>query len=244
MNNPEFAKCPTAWILKAGDETSDPLDGLRAFSVKEVGVGIAALKIYIAIVLKANFNPNKEFALAGCARISFTQFSEQLDISRAMVAQGLKKLVAENLVEIVHEANSNVYRLNHYDVLGWGKVPKRHMYSGDRQAGIRKLVLFTLRHRSHLNALKLYLLIIALRDRKLNVTRIKHERIADYTGISKNDIRHAISVLIEFELIDVDRTAAEATKLRPANHYHICGLSRFRPATEEDFPAIVKAPAF
>ncbi len=189
MATAEFSKCPTAWIIKR--------NGLKAFRVPEVGTCIAALKVYLAIVIRANYYPTKEYPHAGSALLSYTQIAELLDLSRVMIARGIKKLEAVNQ--------------------------------------------FSMRHRAHLNALKLYLLFIAFRNNNTNATKIAYETIGEYTGIANNDIHPAISVLIDLSLIDVDRSPSHGEKVNQPNLYHIRGLtSRFKRVVEDVDPAAAK----
>ncbi len=239
MATAEFSKCPTAWIIQRR--------GLRAFHVPEVGACISALKVYLAVVLRANFYPTNDYPRAGTAVLSYSQFAELLDLSRAMIARGVSKLEAEKLIEVDRSLNTNLYSLTDFENGdGWGKLPKRHLFSGPG-FGIRKLTQFSMRHRAHLNALKLYLLFIAFRDSKANAAKIAYDTIGEYTGIPKNHIHPAISVLIDLSLIDVDRSPPNSEKVNQSNLYYIRGLTtRFRrvvedvdPAVAKDFPTIV-----
>ncbi len=233
MATAEFSKCPTAWIIKR--------NGLKAFRVPEVGTCIAALKVYLAIVIRANYYPTKEYPHAGSALLSYTQIAELLDLSRVMIARGIKKLEAVKLVEVDRGLNTNLYRLTDFeDAFGWGKLPKLHLFNGPG-SGIRKLTQFSMRHRAHLNALKLYLLFIAFRNNNTNATKIAYETIGEYTGIANNDIHPAISVLIDLSLIDVDRSPSHGEKVNQPNLYHIRGLtSRFKRVVEDVDPAAAK----
>lgn len=63
------------------------------------GDAIAALKLYIVLCLKANFNLTGTLD-AGCVQLSLTSLSEIVDISRPMVVAGLKLLDEGKLLNL------------------------------------------------------------------------------------------------------------------------------------------------
>lgn len=210
-----WAKLPTAWIRYD--------DKLRCFSVKNIGASIAALKIYLAIVLKANFKPNDVFDKSGCASLSFTEFEDLTGMSRALVAQGLKKLKEHELIVVEKEGRPNIYRLTSYDdERGWSKLPKRYLFGSENLGKIQKITEFSMRHRAHLNALRIYLLLLANGNGKW--TLLSYDKITEYTGMSREFIHPAISVLIDMQLINVSSEETSLVKTKSPNKYHFRGL--------------------
>lgn len=213
--NTIWAKLPTAWIRYD--------DKLRNFSVRDIGDSIAALKIYLAIVLKANFKKDKVFDKGGCAAISFTEFEELTGMSRAMVSQGLKKLKREGLVTVEKAGRPNIYWLNNFDDgKGWSKLPKKYLFGKKKLGRIQKLTEFSMRHRAHLNALRVYLLLLTFKSG--NSALLSYDKITEYSGMTREHIHPAISVLIDMQLINVTRDDVTHGVIRTPNKYHFRGL--------------------
>jgi hypothetical protein len=225
----QWAKMPSSWIIQD--------HGLRDFSIKESGTNAQALKLYITIALMANFKPNKEFSNAGCAAISYSEFEEIAGGSRTLIANGIRMLESYGLIERNSSPKTHVYRLQHYADRGYAQLPKRHILQSEHGSRIAQL---SLRNVMTLNALKLYLLLAAFRDTRLNKALISYDKIEDYTKIRRRDIRPAISTLIEYRLIDrrgPDRgaeTFEEEASL--SNEYTIIGLGPSR-STSSPQPA-------
>lgn len=211
-----WAKMPTVWIRYD--------DKLRNFSIRDIGASIAALKIYLAIVLKANYKPDSLFNKGGCAAISFTEFEDLTGMSRAMVAEGLQKLKKEGLIVVEKTGRPNIYRLAEFDdKRGWSKLPKKYLFGSERLGCIQKLTEFSMRHRAHLNALRVYLLLLAVGNGKWAL--LSYDKITEYTGMSRELIHPAISVLIDMQLINVSSEEASLEKTKSPNKYHFRGLS-------------------
>ncbi|MVF24620.1 hypothetical protein EVC37_23910 [Methylocaldum sp. BRCS4] len=219
----EFVKLPTSWIT----DQEDP--GLRRFKwdgADNAGK-VAALMLYIAIAHHVNEKPNEVFPRPGFARLSYSDFEKIVGLSRAKIAAGLKILEALRIVAVNKEEKTSVYQLVGYNPAGrWAKLPCGYLYQDDR---IRAFGDFHLRRKNELNALKMYLLAVAFRDNKSNYTIIAYENIHRYTGIPENDIRSAISLLINLRLIQVDRASepmedGELWTVKNKNLYRLMGL--------------------
>lgn len=210
-----WAKLPTVWI-RYGNK-------LRNFSVKDIGASIAGLKIYLAIVLKANYEPNDDFDKSGCAAISFSEFEDLTGMSRALVAQGVKKLKEQDLIVIEKTGRPNIYRLEDFDdKRGWSKLPKRYLFGSKKLGKIQKITEFSMRHRAHLNALRIYLLLLANGNGKWAL--LSYDKITEYTGMSRELIHPAISVLIDMQLINVSSIETSLEKTKSPNKYIFRGL--------------------
>ena len=210
-----WAKLPTQWIRYD--------DKLRNFSVRDIGASISALKIYLAIVLKANFKSNDTFDKGGCAAISFTEFEDLTGMSRAMVAEGLRKLKEQELITVIKKGRPNIYHLADFDsTKGWSKLPKRYFYGSKKMGIIQKITEFSMRHRAHLNALRIYLLLLSFNNK--GKARLSYDKITEYTGMSREFIHPGLSVLIDMQLVNVssDETSLDITK--SPNIYQFRGL--------------------
>ena len=84
---------------------------------------------------------------------------------------------------------------------------------------------FTLRNQAELDALKIFMLLIAFRNGKTGFARIGYEKIEEYTGTPGRRIKRAKSLLIAHDLIYVesDQSAAKQNG-RPPMQYKILGL--------------------
>lgn len=212
----EWVRMPTNWIQ---DELSDVLRNMRWIG-RDKSDQIAALMIYVVLVQHAN---NSE----RCS-VTYTRLEEILGLSRAKIAGGLKVLLREQLIDQVGSGRKNVYKICDYnEERGWGKLPTRGLYDAPRRERIGAFHHFKLRVKNELNAMKLYLLIVAFRSNRTNYAHISYPRITDYTGIPNNEIRSAISLLINLELIEVDFGYFEEDGYRH-NKYRLRHLESYR----------------
>ena len=99
---------------------------------------------------------------------------------------------------------------------GWAKFP------GKRIINSKIFEKLHLRHKNELNALKLYFLLTAHRNTALNSTNIGYEKIETYTGIKRTDICSAISLLINYGLVQVERGVGDINAR--SNTYRVCGI--------------------
>lgn len=216
-----WSRLPSEWIQK---------NGLRQFTAgKKLGASVAALKVLVAVVLRAENNPvSKAGHNQGTACMSYDELMGLTDLSRPMISVGIKLLISNGVISIKADNNSrrNRYVLQGYDDGGWAKIPNRPLYRGvavDRVATLHDL---SCRREADLNALKLYLLLCTFRDNKKNYSMIGYEKIHEYTGISEGKIRKAISVLIELSLVRVSREKVTEEKKNHPNNYEILGLQQ------------------
>jgi hypothetical protein len=123
-------------------------------------------------------------------------------MSRANVAAGINVLVDMKIIDRTDE--QSVFSFCGFKLLlGWAKLPAEGLYRNGVIAGSSD---FHLPKPAELNALKLYLLFVFRRDRRLNLALISYKKILEYTGIPKDQIKAALSVLTVGGLVHVDRT--------------------------------------
>jgi len=215
-----WSRLPTLWIHS---------QGLASFrGGRRRGGSIAALKLYVAILLNAENNASGEAGSnQGSAALSYDVLAEMTDLSRAMIAQAGRLLIREGLVQIDKggRGSPNRYRLVGYEKTHpWGKVANRRWFGSPLKEGIATLHNLSCRRECDLNALKLYLLFCAFAHNFTHVAMIGYDKIEDYTGIATNRIRQGLSVLIEHGLISVDREKSADDKRNHPNRYKILGL--------------------
>lgn len=223
----EWVRIPTWWIL------SEQTNLLPSFSFQDKGRSIAALMIYIAMAVRAQQQSTEEF-VGGTARLTYDDLGNSTGISRALISTGIKKLVELGLITALNYRKQNVYVLVNHMEAPWAKLPKKHLYQGETTGEIGVFTkYFNLRSRVELNALKLYLLLLAFRDNRSNVAFITHPKIYEYSQIPRNSIRQAISFLVAHDLIGMDKVLTEDGKAR-VNRYEIRGLSHLHAGNRSD----------
>jgi hypothetical protein len=218
-----WVKIPTKWML---DKENPSLKKFR-WKGQIKSDFTAALMLYIAIAHHANSEKNRYFSRPGCAKLSYREFTTVTGLSRAKISGGLKVLSEYDLIEIIKSEKTNILRLRHYEPVGWAKLPGKSMYT-EHNESIRPFLQFKLRHKTELNALKLYLLLVALRDNKKNHANPSYNTISLYTGISRNDIRSAISLLINLNMVHVNKIIDPNGSDNYNNFYRIIGIDDYR----------------
>lgn len=216
MTNPKWFRLPNAWIHA---------HRLKSFvGGSSLGQSMAALKILMAILLKAE---NKAAGLAGptqgSAALTYDDLMELADLSRSMVAKGVKRLQEFGLVDVTSEGRGgkNRYKFVDYSAASWSKIPYRQIAGVGSPMRVDFLHDLSCRRSTDLNALKLYFLLCAHRSGANPYAMIGYNRITEASGIFNPRIRQAISILIEHGLIKVEQE--KAGKQNSPNRYHILG---------------------
>jgi len=194
---------------------------------------ISALMIYIVMVHHARrldqldredvINGDELPYQNGEVNLSYSDMQKITDLSRTMVSAGIKILVGYGLIQRLPESKGlgkkARYIVDDFDgAFGWAKLPMRKLY---RSGVITAFGDFNLRKRTELDALKIYLIIVAFRDRNANETRISFDKISDYTGVTRNYIKAALSFLVVQNLIQVDKHLNEGSELMNHNVYRV-----------------------
>jgi len=161
----------------------------------------------------------------GLARVTYDHFCEATGLSRAKVSSGLNVLEEIEVIEREPgDARSNFKLANYDPSSGWAKLPYRSMYSSRT---ISAFAEFGLRRMAELDALKLFFLFIARRNRNTNFANIGYEKIEKYTNIRRNRIKTAISFLASLSLVYVENIPRRASELGVSNAYRIVGLESY-----------------
>ncbi|CDX40042.1 conserved exported hypothetical protein [Mesorhizobium sp. ORS 3359] len=203
----DWVRLPTNWIRDRG---------LIAFRWdRGTGSGnTAALMVLIAVAHAAD----KE----GEAKVTYDMLCLVTGLSRAKVSEGLKILVNNHIIDRIPTSRSTFRLVGFFKDKGWGKLPAKRLYAGDIISAFRD---FTLRSIAELNALKLFLLIVAFRDNKTNVSLLSYGKITELAGIDRNRVRQALDVLTYRSLVHTERFQTLAgTK---PSVYRLIGLDSF-----------------
>jgi hypothetical protein len=208
----EWVRLPSNWINECG---------LTALSWKHGGKGadhIAALMALTVIAHAAD-------ADTGVARVTYDDFSAKAGLSRAKISNGLDALERIKVVEREPEGARSTYKLANFDPTGgWAKFPYKGMYSAGTIAAFTD---FQLRRVAELDALKLFFLFVARRDRQNNVANIGYGKIEEYTDIRRVRIKTAISFLASRSLIYVEHIPSLENSHGISNAYRIAGLEPY-----------------
>jgi len=210
----EWVRMPSDWIYQKG------LTEIR-WRGNDKSDGIAALMIYIIIVHDANAEILRHRNELGLSELTYSDLGDIAGISRSKVSGGLKVLVKMGLIRNIATGKRNIYRIENYSLeTGWAKLPAKALY-GKGYDRIKVFDHLNLRSDNELNALKLYLLIATFRSNTDNYARASYETIEVYTGIHRNKIRAAISLLVNLKLIHVDSVPTGLNQYSTSNLYRL-----------------------
>jgi hypothetical protein len=214
MNGQKWGKMPCWWQTQPWIH--------RLIRRTAPGAAIAALKLYIAFCMRANFNPQQGLP-AGCVKLPLARLSRLVGLSKPMVILGLRALQEWGLVRRLSQRPA-IYQLHDYMTCDyWTKIPSGYLYGG--REGIALLVRMSSRGSRRLLALQMYLYLAAIRNARTQKARVSYDKLSEVLGVGRNEISAAISMLVEDELVTVRvADAAEVKNLaRPSNEYWLRG---------------------
>jgi hypothetical protein len=191
----------------------------------ETGAAIAALKVYVAFCVKANYKPNKNFATPGLVRISVDRLCTLVGVSKPMAIAGIRLLEEWNIIQC-HGGRPAVYEIVEYSTAPyWTKLPCLHLYSGWNQNILGALENMPNRGKTRLHALQMYLYLASIRDKSSLKARVAYPQLCNVLGISRNDVSRAVSMLVSEDLVVVRlaELTAYSTNGRPSNEYWLRG---------------------
>jgi hypothetical protein len=158
--------------------------------------------------------------------VTYDDLEIALNISRSKISKGISLLVQQGW--IVRGEGRSLYSFTSSDT-PWGKVAVRALY--DRSGAITAFNAFRLRNPLELDALKLYLLLVAFRDTQKNYVTMSYHRMNEYTGVQVGKIKGGINYLVVSHLIYVEREAKDPfDHTNPANLYRLRGVDPYRHA--------------
>lgn len=229
----DWVKLPTGWIR---DKDNLPL---RKFVLRDANKSnfTAALMLYICIAHHIRRKENGSCP-TGWAMLSYSQLQNITNLSREKISAGLSILRKKNLVEINTNSKTNLYSLVGYNNKGgWAKLPAKRLYD-KKIAHIKPFLEFKIRQRVELDALKLYLVLIAFRDNIKNHATPSYETISNYTGIPLRNIRSAISLLVNHDMIHVQKYGDLNQIDKRNNFYRIVGIDGQRHAGNTSYDSL------
>jgi len=159
--------------------------------------------------------------------MTYDELQEMTGFARATVSKGLKLLKEMQAIEVRKEGRINIYTLPDVAVDGsYCQLPQQYILDGSRNV-LQKFSGLQLHTRHGLNAIKLYVLFLALRQRRFNTTAVSYDGIMKHTGIRREDIPKAFSMLVALELARTaeDKDERDHDKSR---RYKVLGLNAIR----------------
>lgn len=208
----KWVRLPSGWINRGG---------LKTLKWKNDGVGSDATAALMALTAIAHHADQQ----SGIARITYDALCSATDLSRAKLSNGLDVLENLHTIERTPEGRST-YKLSGFKPdAGYAKLPAQSMYASNRIAAFQEL---RLRKENELNALKLFLLFVAGRNRATNMAQISYTKIEEYTGIERAKIKPATSLLATLSLIYVEHLPTDKYASGIANAYRIVGIDPYK----------------
>jgi len=221
-----WVKMPSQWII---DNDGKLLRQLK-WQGNDKSDNIAALILYLVFLHHANDEITSQFDNVGCCNITYEALMAITGLSKAKISGGIKILLNLTLISVERSGNKNIYMINGYgSYSGWAKLPAKRLYAKD-MTYVPIFHDFKLRSRVELNALKVYLLILALRNNTKNTAAVSYDKITKYTGVLRNDVRRAVSFLVTLGLVHVDQYSVDVNQYSTSSSYRPCFIDSYNHA--------------
>lgn len=233
-----WAKMPNRWIMRGGLKNFGERDGEGQVDLTALNTSLAALKVYLAICTRAEYK-------SGVVKTTYPELCALAGLSRNVIARSLQVLEENGCIrrDTTHSrGGSLIYVERWLEDEGFAKIPKSWLYHGrgpkeDRsitppEKSLVKLKAFTFNKRLSLQALKIFILLLALRNRDFpkgnGLTVISYDRIADLAGMGRHSVSPAITLLFEMNLISFrsgNYSEQDAQDFDRTNRYLVKGLN-------------------
>lgn len=203
----DWTRLPSTWINSGG---------LRKFTWSSGGRSkhLSALMCLTIIVQNADDD--------GFAVITYDTFVEATGMGRTLIAKGLECL---DEFQIITRPGKSDFQITGYDAMqGWAKFPFRVMYRNDTVTLFQNLKR---RLPIELDALKLLFLIAARRDQTTNSANITYSQITELSGIRRDKIISAISLLAANFVVSVDARPSSQSEHGVHNAYRLQGIDPY-----------------
>lgn len=215
MRKMEFAILPTGWITDPGKL------GLGSFKwqPREGARNVAALMLLIVMSHRADRH-------TGRMSVTYDDFQAATGLSRGKIAAGLNKLQASGLIKRL-SAQSSYLLVGIEEGLPWGKVPDKGLYTRDTIPAFHN---FTLRSPVELDALKVYLAIIARRDNGTNWARMNYDKLSALSTVPEGRLKKALSFLTANGLVVIDHVPSQTRSEGISNAYRMPQIYPYKNA--------------
>lgn len=208
-----WAKMPCGWQQQEVTQ--------KALRAAPVGEAIAALKLYLATCMLANFNPTSALPRAGSVKLSLVVFAKKTGMTKPLAIKGMRLLESVGLLR--REIGKPItYVLSEYDTCShWTKLPKKYLLGSDPRE-MERLATLPNRGQEIFEALQFYIYIASIRNKSTDKAMATYETITDTLGMSRNAVSRVISTLCAKNLISM-RPEESFDHLRPRNVYWLLG---------------------
>jgi hypothetical protein len=188
---------------------------------KDAGAHMAALRVYLALALVADFSTR-------VASVSWTALQEVTGLSRPMVKRGIATAETNGLIAIDTSNHRHSYRLlAQPDEVAFIQVPLFQL-----KASLPNLPT---RGFHALDALKVYMTLLAVRSRNSDKAPISHTKIVLWSGVQPRRVRAAIDVLINHHLVHIVSAESKTTGYA-YNEYQLLGFTNPQPVLPSSAP--------
>lgn len=191
---------------------------LKAFTAAggQAGLNMAALRVYLALALKSDFKTK-------FASISWTDLEELTGLSRPTISRGIRRAAEFGLIKVDDSGHRHGYTLLGSTPAEGGVIPFARIPTVRLKAVLARLPA---RGRQALNCLKIYIALVTVRPRNTITVSMSHKKLVEWTGMQPREVRAAIDVLINHNLVHLGRTEFMSTAGHPYNEYFLLGLSQ------------------
>jgi hypothetical protein len=208
-----WTKLPNSWIEQKG------LHEFRWHQNQGKTCGADETVALMALTAIANHADEQ----TGIAHLTYDRLCEITSRSRKKMSEGLKVLKGRELIET---DGRSTYKLGGYDPkIGWAKLPAHGLYHNDV---IKAFKDFHLRQAGELEALKLYFLFASRRDRQTNLAQLSYDKIEEYAGVKRHNIRKALTILGVLNLIHVEHGFSLQNEEGVSNAYRLAHLESYK----------------
>ena len=160
----------------------------------------------------------------GRVAVTYDDFEEQLGVARQTIRKAIDLLKELGAVHVEVHGRRNVFELQGIQESGkWCQLPVEQLRSNGRDFGRLSLLKPNL---VGLNALKIYLVMLALRNFKTGTTAIGYTKLEERTGIRRSDLPAALSALATSELLGVSHDPDARSDTDLSRRYVVRGLAR------------------
>lgn len=207
----KWVQLPSRWIVQ--DE------GLKAFRWGPDGKGADNTAALILLMVIAHHADEE----SGATEITYDVIEKAAGLSRDKISKGLGILEERGIV-VRRAGGRSRFHLVGYGTPPWAKLPAKRLYTSGRIMAFKDL---SLRKIADLDALKVYLLLAALRDDRTDRANVSYDKIAAYTDIDRNRVKSATSVLASWSMLYIDHKPSMTNPYGVANAYRLPGIDSY-----------------
>ncbi|MBS0341965.1 MAG: hypothetical protein JSS56_15695 [Proteobacteria bacterium] len=247
MKQPVWAKFPSRWIQRLELEASDPSDPdsyhhpMRDLMWdKHHATAIAAIVVLFALAIRLNqlgkdLDPRNGDVRPTVVGLTYEELRKMTGFAKVTIAGALNLLQGLEAIRVV-KGHSSRYELIGLENNkgGWRKLPQEKLLNGDGSLLFKQ----EKRNKVTLNALKIYLLMVHLRNDALNTTALSYTAITRWTGVRREEIPVALGMLGNMDLVrrsfERDFRHSREGGDDQSHRYVVQGLSYRIPDAQDD----------